>query len=62
MTVRPLFRGEHIDTMLKRLKKGVLNAGLMADIRRCSEYVPKSARRRDKSKAARKRQAREVSR
>jgi ribosomal protein S21 len=55
MTVRPQFEGEHVDSMLRRLKKRVQGAGLMGDVRRHSEHTSRGQRRRCNAKASRHR-------
>jgi ribosomal protein S21 len=46
---------EPIDQALKRLKKATSAAGIPADLRRHSRFVPRTERRRLKSIIARKR-------
>jgi small subunit ribosomal protein S21 len=47
--------GEPIDSALRRFKKAVDKAGLVADMRRLEQYTPPSLRRRQTSAAARQR-------
>lgn len=47
---------EHIDSIVRRLKKVVQKSGLFQDYRRHECFIPKSERRRRESIAARKRQ------
>jgi small subunit ribosomal protein S21 len=46
---------EHIDSTLRRFKKAVQKAGILADARRHDYFVKKGERRRVKSIKARKR-------
>lgn len=53
--VIPFFPGEQVDTMLKRLKKQLDKAGILAAAHRHESFVPRAERRALKSRAARKR-------
>ncbi len=55
--IRPFFRGEHVDAMLKRLQKSLQKDGTKLALRRCEYAMTKGERRRQKSASARKRVA-----
>ena len=46
---------EHIEEHLRRFKKLTNRSGILTDIKKHSNFTPKSARRKSKSNAARKR-------
>lgn len=47
--IAPEFPGEHIDSMLKRFKKRVDNAGILRVCREREGFMPKPERRKPKS-------------
>ncbi|SME95334.1 30S ribosomal protein S21 [Pseudobacteriovorax antillogorgiicola] len=56
-------RGEEpIELMLRKFKKQIENAGVMADVRKGESYEKPSVRRKRKAAAARKRAAKRIRR
>jgi small subunit ribosomal protein S21 len=47
--------GESIESALKRFKKKIQKAGILAEVKRRERYEPPSARRKRKAQAARRR-------
>jgi ribosomal protein S21 len=50
--IRPQFPGEHVDDMLRRLKKETSKDDTLRLLRRASEFTPRSQARRTKSDRA----------
>ncbi|BDG61418.1 30S ribosomal protein S21 [Caldinitratiruptor microaerophilus] len=48
-------KGESLDSALRRFKRSVQKAGVLAEIRRREAYDPPSVKRKKKEKSARKR-------
>lgn len=55
MTEVKVNEGENIESVLKRFKKKVQKAGILAEIKRRERYEKPSVRKKRKSAAARKR-------
>lgn len=57
--VRQLINGEpeSLDSMLRRFKKQVLNDGIMQDLEKHDHFMPVPTKRKLKSEAARRREA-----
>lgn len=54
--------GESFENLLKRFKNGVVRSGVLKDSKRKRHFISKSAERRDKIRAAQRRQRRRVAR
>lgn len=56
-TVRPKYRGENVESLLRRFNKQVEKEGIMEDMKKHEFYVSPSLKRKKKSELAQKRAA-----